>query len=113
MNKKVQRINALQAFLVSLLLVLNGFNVYGEYPWIGTLNIIFGCFILIYAINTFRGKSNPTYKGISLFMEGVGLLLAAYIFHDKDTDYLHFAFVLAALLCFTGAAFIFRKMKRR
>ena len=46
-------------------------------------------------------------------LEGIALLLTSYIYFSKGKEYLPYAILLAAVLCFIGAVIIFRKRQKK
>ena len=111
--EKRKKIETIQGILLSLLLISTGSQNWESYPVISWMNIIFGFGLLIYSILFIRKGRNSLFKIVMITLEGIALLLTAYIYFSKGKEYLPYAILLAAVLCFIGAVIIFRKRQKK
>lgn len=97
MKSKKPALESIQFFLVSLMLILSGFQ-HGNYPVIGILLISLGTFLIGYALYIrITRRRNPVLKIFALCGEFVALLAASYILYRNGSNYLHMLYLLAAV----------------
>ena len=108
MNRK-KILEHLQYFIAGFILIITGIQNVQSYAFVGYINILIGVFLLVSIILLRITRTPFDYlKPILYSVEGIGFLMAMYLYLLKDTQFLHYMFLLAAIGNFISA-YVFTK----
>lgn len=110
--KRRTRLETLQGVLLSLLLILTGVQNFEGYPVMSSMVGLFGIALFAYSIFLVRRGRDSLFKVVMISLEGLALVLTAYIYFSEGKVYLPYAILLAAIICFIGAVILNNKRKK-
>jgi cadmium resistance protein CadD (predicted permease) len=117
MNKETKhKLESFSHLIVGILLLSKGYDkISHHYPVIGALMILFGLLIVIYFFYQLKNRHHHKSLNITVhFLEGISLLLTAYVFYQSSKKYLPYAVGVAGLLyLFAAIRMLIKKNKEK
>lgn len=84
--------------IISVALLLKGYDKFSHHKLFGGLIFCFGVVILVYFVYVLlKQKENRTMHILIHLFEGLASLFTAYIFFEEGKRYLQYIFILAAI----------------
>ena len=113
MKRKNKLLSLIHHLLISVALILKGYDKFSHHKIFGGLIFSFGIIVLVYFIYMLlkQKESRSMHILIHLF-EGFASLFTAYIFFEEGKKYLQYGFILAAIGFFVSVYVYTIKHKR-
>jgi uncharacterized membrane protein len=104
-NETKHKFESFSHLVVGILLLSKGYDKLSHhFPAIGIMMMLFGLLIIIYFF--YQLKNRHHHKNLSItvhFLEGISLLLTAYVFYESEKKYLPYVVGIAGLLYLVAA----------
>ncbi len=98
MATKNKLLSLIHHLIISVALILKGYDKFSHHKIFGGLIFCFGVIVLVYFIYVLlRQKESRTMHIFIHLFEGLASLFTAYIFFEEGKKYLQYGFILAAI----------------